>query len=140
MTRIDKKLTLVNMKFSMDAYKNLNKNGLDSLSDIAHNFFHFVQSSGNKLKIRGFVNVWLLEDQIQNLGTVTYGVFQIYINDNLFNPDVNSKRRKQQNTKQKKLTKATVQTLLKELFVLNNQNKNEEPIEQYAREQNITVT
>ena len=30
------------MKFSMDAYKNLNKNGFDSLSDIAHNFFHFV--------------------------------------------------------------------------------------------------
>ena len=131
---------LVNMKFSMDAYKNLNKNGLDSLSDTARNFFHFVQSSGNKLEIRGFVNIWLLEDQIQNLGTVTYGIFQIYINDNLFNPDVNSKKRKQQNTKQKKLTKATVQTLLKELFVLNNQNKNEGPIEQYAREQNITVT
>ena len=131
---------LVNMKFSMDAYKNLNKNGLDSLSDTARNFFHFVQSSGNKLEIRGFVNIWLLEDQIQNLGTVTYGIFQIYINDNLFNPDVNSKRRKQQNTKQKKLTKTTVQTLLKELFVLNNQNKNEGPIEQYAREQNITVT
>ena len=128
------------MKFSMDAYKNLNKNGLDSLSDTARNFFHFVQSSGNKLEIRGFVNIWLLEDQIQNLGTVTYGIFQIYINDNLFNPDVNSKRRKQQNTKQKKLTKTTVQTLLKELFVLNNQNKNEGPIEQYAREQNITVT
>ena len=128
------------MKFSMDAYKNLNKNGLDSLSDTARNFFHFVQSSGNKLEIRGFVNIWLLEDQIQNFGTVTYGIFQIYINDNLFNPDVNSKRRKQQNTKQKKLTKTTVQTLLKELFVLNNQNKNEGPIEQYAREQNITVT
>ena len=91
------------MKFSMDAYKNLNKNGLDSLSDIAHNFFHFVQSSGNKLEICGFVNIWLLEDKIQNLGTVTYGIFQIYINDNLFNSDVNSKRRKQQNTKQKKL-------------------------------------
>ena len=32
MTRTDIKLTLVNTKFSTDAYKNLNKNELDSLS------------------------------------------------------------------------------------------------------------
>ena len=42
MTRTDKKLMLVNIKFSMDAYKNLNKNELDSLSNTARDFFHFV--------------------------------------------------------------------------------------------------
>ena len=42
MTTTDKKLMLVNIKFSMDAYKNLNKNELDSLSDTARDFFHFV--------------------------------------------------------------------------------------------------
>ena len=49
MIRTDKKLTLVNIRFSMDADKNLNKNELDSLSDTARNFFRFVQSFGNKL-------------------------------------------------------------------------------------------
>ena len=42
MTTTDKKLMLVNIKFSMDADKNLNKNELDSLSDTARDFFHFV--------------------------------------------------------------------------------------------------
>ena len=37
----DKKLTLVNIRFSMDADKNLNKNELDSLSDTARDFFSF---------------------------------------------------------------------------------------------------
>ena len=86
MTRTDKQLTLVNIKFSMDAFKNLNKNKLDTLSDTAHDFFHFVQSFAKKLKIGDFVN---LEDQIQDLDTVTCGIFQIYFYDNLFNPDLN---------------------------------------------------
>ena len=64
MTRTDKKLALVNIKFSMDAYKKLNKNEFNSLSDTALDFFHFVQSFGIKLKILDFVNPWLLEDQI----------------------------------------------------------------------------
>ena len=51
MTRTDKKLMLVNIKFSMDAYENLNKNELASFSDAARNFFHFVQSFGIKHKI-----------------------------------------------------------------------------------------
>lgn len=44
MTKTDKKLTLVNIQYSMDAYKNLNKSELDSLNDTACEFFHFVQS------------------------------------------------------------------------------------------------
>ena len=75
----------------MDAYKYLNKNELDSLSDTARDFFHFVQSFENKLKIRDFANLWLREDRIQNLVSVTCGIFQIYFCNNLFNPDVNSK-------------------------------------------------
>ena len=42
----------------MDAYKYLNKNELDSLSDTARDFFHFVQSFENKLKICDFANLW----------------------------------------------------------------------------------
>ena len=80
-TRTDKKLTLVtlvNITFSMDVYKNLNKNELNSLRDTALDLFDFVQSFRSKLKIRGFVNLWLVEDQIQDLETVTSEIFQIY--------------------------------------------------------------
>ena len=81
MTRTDKKLTLVtlvNITFSMDVYKNLNKNELNSLRDTALDLFDFVQSFRSKLKIRRFVNLWLVEDQIQDLETVTSEIFQIY--------------------------------------------------------------
>ena len=57
LTRTDKKITSVNIKFSLNAYKNLSKNELDNLSDAARNFFYFVQSFGDKLKIRDFVNL-----------------------------------------------------------------------------------
>ena len=57
LARTDKKITLVNIKFSLNACKNLSKNELDKLSDTARDFFYFVQSSGDKLKLRDFVNL-----------------------------------------------------------------------------------
>ena len=34
------------------------------MSDTAHDFFHIIQSFGNKLKLRDFVNIWVVEDRI----------------------------------------------------------------------------
>ena len=102
MKKKKKKLTLVtlgNITFSMDAYKNLNKNELISLKDTALDFFDFVQSFRSKLKIRGFVNLWLLEEQIQDLETVTSGIFQIYFYDNLLNLNLSSKIQNQKANK-----------------------------------------
>ena len=82
MTRTDNKITLVNIKFNL---KNLSKKELDNLSDTAQDFFYFVQSFRNKLKLRDFVNIWKVEDRVQNLNSVTCGNFQIYFYDNLFN-------------------------------------------------------
>ena len=79
--------------------KNWSKNELDSLSDTALEFFYFVQLFGNKLKVCEFVNLWLLEDQIQEFYSITCGIFQIYLYDNLFNPDVNSKIQSKTNLK-----------------------------------------
>ena len=42
MTRTDNKITLVNIKFNPNACKNLPKKELDTLSDTAANFFHFI--------------------------------------------------------------------------------------------------
>ena len=61
------------------------------MSDTATNFFHFIQVFGNKLKLCNFVNVWMVEDRIQDFDSSTYSIFQLYFYDNLFNPDENSK-------------------------------------------------
>ena len=71
LTITDNKITLENVKFSLNACENLSKNELDNLSDTSRDFFYFVQSFGNKLKLRDFVNFWIVEDRIQDLDTVT---------------------------------------------------------------------
>ena len=91
MTRTDNKIILVNIKFNLNACKNLSKKELDNLSDTAHDFFYFVQSFGNKLKLCDPVNIWMVEDRVQDVNSVTCGIFQIYFYDNLFNPDQNRK-------------------------------------------------
>ena len=89
--RTDDKITLVNIKFNLNACKNLSKKELDALSNTATNFFHFIQAFGNKLKLWGFVNIWMVEDRVQDLDSVMSEIFQIYFYDNLLSPDQNSK-------------------------------------------------
>ena len=125
MTRTDNKITLCKTQFNGNACKNLSKKELDFLNDTATNVFRFVLAFGNKLKLRNFVNIWTVEDRVQDLDSSTCGIFQIYFYDNLFNPDKNSKI--QDKTR---LNKKTIETLLNELFVLDNQDKNEQTIRQ----------
>ena len=123
MTKTDNKITLVNIKFNLNACKNLTKKELDVLSDTATNS-SFVQAFGNKLKLRDFVNICIVEDRVQDLNSVTCGIFQMNLYDNLFNPNKNSKIQNK-----KRLNKKTIETLLNELFVLNNQDTNEVTIQ-----------
>ena len=129
MTRTDNKITLVNIRFNLNACKILSKKELDALSDTANNFFHFIQAFGNKLKHRDFLNIWMVEDRVQDLNSVTCGIFQIYFYDNLFNPDKNSKIQNK-----KGLNKNTIETLLNELFAVEDQETNEATIRQYTNE------
>ena len=77
----------------------------------------------------------MVEDRVQNLNPATCGIFHLYFYDNLFHPNENSKI--QDNAK---LNKKTIETLLNELFVFNNQDKNEENIKQYTQNMGISVT
>ena len=129
MTRTDNKITLCKIQFNLNASKNLSKKELDSLSDMATVFFHFIQAFANNLKLRNFVNIWMVEHRVQDLDSSTCGVFQLCFYDNFFNPDENSKI-----PDKTKLNKKTMETLLNELFVLNNQDKNEQTIRQYAQD------
>ena len=87
----DDKITLENIKFNLNSCKNIPKKELDALSDTATNFFHFIQTFGNKIKLRDFVNIWMVEDKVQDLDFGTCGIFQIYFCGNLFHPDRKSK-------------------------------------------------
>ena len=91
MTRTDNKITLCKIQFNLNACKKLSKVELDSLSDTATNIFQFVQAFGIKLKLRNFVDIWMVEDRLQDLDSSTCSIFQLYFHDNLFNPDENSK-------------------------------------------------
>ena len=116
MTRIDNKKTLVNIRFNLNACKNISKKELDILSDTAPHFFHFIQAFGNKLKLREFVNIWMVDDRVQDLNSVSCGIFQIYFYNNLFDPNENSRIQDK-----KRLNKRTIKTLLNKLFVLHDQ-------------------
>ena len=76
----------------------------------------------------------MLEDRIQDLDTVSCGIFQIYFYDNLFNSDQNSKIQNK-----KSLNKKTVETLLNELFILNDQEQNQAIINKHADKRNIVT-
>ena len=73
MTRADNKITLCKIRFNLSASKNL---------------------SQAELKLHNFVNIWMVEDGLQNLDSSTCGIFQLCFYDNLFNLDKNSKIQK----------------------------------------------
>ena len=127
--RSDNKITLCKIKFNLGACKDLTKEEIESLSDTARYFFHFIQAFGIKLKLRSFVSIWMVEDRIQDLDSSTCGIFQIYFYGNLFNPDENSKIQGET-----KLNKKTVEMLLNELFSLDDK-ENEIKMEEYAEKQ-----
>ena len=133
MDRTDNKVTLWEIKFNLGACKQLSEDEILSLSDTARNFFYFVQAFGNKLKLRSFVNIWMVEDRLQDLDSATCGIFQIYFYENLFNPDENSKLQGET-----KLNKKTVEILLNELFTLNDR-ENEIKMEEYAEHLDIKI-
>ena len=85
----------------------LSRKYIDSLRETAITFFHFKQAFGNKVKLRNFVNIWMVEDGVQDLDSTTCGIFQLYFYNNLFNPDENSKIQSKA-----RLIKKMIETLL----------------------------
>ena len=76
----------------------------------------------------------MVEYRPQHLDLVPFGIFQIYFDNKLFNPSENSKIKDK-----KHFNKKTVEILLNDLFVLDDQVTIEATIKQYANECNITV-
>ena len=78
MNSTDNKITLCKVKFNLGACKQLSEDEILSLSDTSRNIFYFIQAFGYKLKLRSFVNIWMVEDRLQDLESATCGIFQIY--------------------------------------------------------------
>ena len=134
MNKTDQKITLRKIKFNLGACKELTKKEIDSLSDTARDFFYFIQAFRIKLKLRSFVNIWLVENRIQDLDSATCGIFQLYFYENLFNPDKSSKIQNES-----KLKKTTVESLLNELFSLDDR-ENEIKMEEHADELGVKIS
>ena len=133
MDRTDNKITLCKVKFNLSACKKLTENEINSLSETARDFIYFIQAFRIRLKLRGFVNIWMVEDRLQDLDSATCSIFQIYFYQNLFNPKENSKIQGSA-----KLNKKTVETLLNEIFSLDGK-ENETKMEEYANNLEINI-
>ena len=76
----------------------------------------------------------MVENRIQDLDSATCGISQLFFYENLFNPDKNSKIQNET-----KLKKTTVETLLNELFSLDDK-ENEIKMNEYADKLGIEVS
>ena len=113
--RSDNKITLCKIKFNLGACKQLTEDEILPLSNTARNFFYFIQAFRNKLKLRSFLNIWMVEDKLQDLDSSTCGIFQIFFYENLFIPPAESKIQGET-----KLNKKAVEMLLNEIFTLDD--------------------
>ena len=67
----------------------------------------------------------MAEDRVQDLDSVTCSLFQIYFYENFFNSDESHIIKNK-----KRVNKRTIETLLKERFVPEDQDKNKTAIKQ----------
>ena len=77
----------------------------------------------------------MVEDRVQDLDSATCGIFQLYSYDNLFNPNENSKIQNKA-----RFNKWTIETLMNEGFVLDDQETNEATIRKYTSDNDISIT
>ena len=76
-------------------------------------FFHFVKSFSKLHQLTDFISIWMLEDPIQKLETLTCRPFQLYFFDNIFNIGKHSPIQKHN-----KLTNRAIETLINKIFSL----------------------
>ena len=75
------------MQFDLANYKNINKR---QITRTVHDFYHTLNEFV-KIHKRKVVDVFMVDDCLQNLELDTCGLFQLYIYVNLFLPTQNSK-------------------------------------------------
>ena len=123
----DKIINLTYVHFDNESYKKVNK---DSLTPTARDFFHSL-SQFSKVHNEISVNVYMEDDQLQNMKSDTCGLFQLYFYMNLF---LSKESRKIVGNRTLNLRK--IKNLLNEIFS-KNISQNEIVVENFAAEHNI---
>ena len=127
MNKNDKKINLTYVQFDLANYEQTDKL---KLTKTAQDFFHTLYEF-RRVHSRQTVDVFMVDDRLQDLESDTCGIFQLCFYTNLFLPKENSKI-----INNAKLTMKTISTVLNEVFTLDI-NENEERVENFAKELNI---
>ena len=109
-SKSSQKLKLCTMKFCVETWQKMSQKTKDQLTDTAQNFFHLLEQFA-KLKKTHYMNILILENQIQDLISLNCGQFQLYFYKNLFDPDEKSKI-----LSHGTLNKSTLETIINEIF------------------------
>ena len=123
----DKIINLTYVRFDNQSYKKINKN---SLTPTAKDFFHSL-AEFSKVNNKKIVDIYMVDDQLQNIKTDSCGLFQLYFYMNLFIPKENS-----QIVGNKTLSLRTIKYLLNEILS-KDIDQNELVVETFAAEHNI---
>ena len=114
----DKVINLTYVRFDNGSYKKVNK---ASLTPTAKDFFHSL-SEFSKVHNQKSVDVFMVDDQLQNIKSDICGLFQLYFYMNLVNNST--------------LDLRTINNLLNEIFS-KDISQNEIIVENFAAEHNI---
>ena len=128
--KINKKDNIINLtyvRFDNESYKKLNKS---SLTPTAKDFFHSLREF-SKVHNESIVDIYMVDDQLQNIKSDTCGLFQLYFYMHLFLP-----KEKSQIVGNRTLILRTIKNLLNEIFSKNIE-QNEIVVENFAAEHNI---
>ena len=111
----DTKIKLCTMTFDSAIWEKMSNQKKSQLNETATNFFHLLYQFA-KLKKINKMNIVIVENNLQELSSITCGIFQLYFYKNLFDPSIQSTILQHKN-----LNTTTVQTLLNEIFTSETQ-------------------
>ena len=104
------KLQFCTMQFCVLTWQALNQKIKSQLTETTQKNFHLLEQFA-KLKKTNCMSIIILENTIQGVETSICGQFQLYLYQNLFEPDNESKI-----LNHRKLNKQTLQTIINEIF------------------------
>ena len=123
----DKIINLTYVRFDTASYEKVKK---ETLTPTARDFFHSLNKF-SKVHNSNWVDIYMVDDQLQNIKSDTCGLFQLYFYINLFLPKEGS-----QIVSNRTLTLKTIKNLLNEIFS-RDISENEEIVEHFALEHDI---
>ena len=125
--RKDNKINLVSLIFSSKIFHKLKRNELSKLTETARDFFHLLVEFAKVNNLTNEMTVIMMDDEVQELSSDTYGNFQLYFYKNLMDSN-----KKIKIIHDEKLTKKTIEVLLSKMFT-TNKKENEHKVAEFSK-------